>query len=88
MLTRETLPALAAAHGWPVRADHCFMRILLDAVHGCRWTDTVHRRPAYRHISDARLTQAIALAEAVVGGSADLAAMNVRSLRWRGRVTR
>ncbi len=38
-LTRETLPALALARGWPVRADHCFQRILLDNVFGGRWYD-------------------------------------------------
>jgi hypothetical protein len=32
-LTRQTLPTLAKARRWPVSADHCFMRILLDAVH-------------------------------------------------------
>lgn len=35
-LTRQTLPRLAASRRWPVSADHCFMRILLDAVHGQR----------------------------------------------------
>ncbi len=29
-LTREDLPAAALREGWPVRDDHCFMRIVLD----------------------------------------------------------
>ena len=30
-LTRRTLPGLSAERRWPVRFDHCFQRILLDA---------------------------------------------------------
>ena len=35
-LTRGILPGLARSRVWPVRADHCFQRILLDAVVGAR----------------------------------------------------
>jgi hypothetical protein len=31
-LTRILLPSLAQERDWPVSADHCFQRILLDAV--------------------------------------------------------
>ncbi|MFS0772155.1 GCN5-related N-acetyltransferase [Sphingomonas sp. 1P08PE] len=84
-LTRDTLPPLAAARGWPVSADHCFQRILLD--HGCggRWYDHIPRRPAYVHAPDAVLARAVALAHAVIAGEVDLAALNDRSLAWRGK---
>lgn len=82
-LTRVALPALAVPRGWPVRADHCFQRILLDhAVGGC-WYDHVAARPAYRHLDAERLAAAVALGEAVVAGTADLPPLNARSLRWR-----
>jgi hypothetical protein len=84
-LTRERLPALATVRNWPVSADHCFMRILLDAVHGRRWDDLIPRRPAYRHIEGARLAEAVALARAVAAGDADLRALNAQSLSWRGK---
>jgi hypothetical protein len=84
-LTRETLPALAGARDWPVRADHCFQRILLDHACGGRWYDHIPKRPAYAHASDAVLDAAIALGERVAAGTADLAALNVQSLRWRGK---
>ena len=85
VLTRETLPALAAERRWPVRADHCFQRILLDnAVEG-RWYDHIARRPAYAHASDAVLARAVALGEAAMTGAADLAELNRRSLGWRGK---
>ena len=82
-LTRETLPALAAARGWPVSADHCFQRILLDAACGGVWYDTIAARPAYAHAPPAILTAAIALGEAAAAGEADLPALNARSLAWR-----
>lgn len=84
-LTRETLPALAAERRWPVRADHCFQRILLDnAVEG-RWYDHIAKRPAYAHAPDAVLARAVALGEAAIAGAVDLAALNRRSLAWRGK---
>ena len=85
-LTRETLPGLAAERRWPVRFDHCFQRILLDAACGGRWMDHVAGRPAYRAIDDARLREAVRLAEAVEAGDADLHALNRSSLGWRGKL--
>ncbi len=82
-LTREVMPELAAGRGWPVREDHCFQRILLDAVCGGVWYDHVRGRPAYRHLDAERLGAAVALGEAVVSGDADLGALNARSLAWR-----
>jgi hypothetical protein len=84
-LTRETLPALSRARGWPVSADHCFQRILLDHACGGRWYDHIATRPAYRHADDAILDRAIALGEAVAAGAADIPALNRQSLAWRGK---
>lgn len=84
-LTRTTLPALAAARGWPVRADHCFQRILLDHAFGGCWYDHVAARPAYRHVPPATLAAAIALGEAAIAGARDMADLNRASLRWRGK---
>jgi hypothetical protein len=83
-ITRHTLPALAKTRGWPVSADHCFMRILLDAVHEARWDRFVQGRPAYKHVDRERLAAAVALGERVVAGDADLWALNEQSLAWRG----
>ena len=82
-LTRETLPALAATRDWPISADHCFQRILLDHVCGCVWYDHVAGRPAYRHLTDAQLVKAVKSAEAVAAGTTDLHRLNAQSLAWR-----
>ena len=82
-LTRGILPGLARSRAWPVRADHCFQRILLDAVVGGVWYDAVAGRPAYRCIDGGLLARAVALGNDVVEGRADLAALNRQSLAWR-----
>ena len=82
-LTRDVMPGLAAARDWPVRLDHCFQRILLDAELGSPWTERLAARPAYRSVDDATLDRLIARAEAVVAGDADLWALNRASLRGR-----
>jgi len=82
-LTRRVLPGLADARGWPVRADHCFQRILLDVACGGVWYDSIAARPAYAHAPDAVLRSAVLLGEGAVDGSADLPALNDRSLGWR-----
>lgn len=84
-LTRTTLPGLAPARGWPVTADHCFQRILLDHACGGRWYDHIAQRPAYRHAAAEVLARAIALGDAVIRGEADMAALNRQSLVWRGK---
>lgn len=82
-LTREVMPALAATRGWPVRADHCFQRILLDAAVGDVCYKAIAGRPAYRAADIAILSRAVALGEAAVAGTADLTALNRQSLAWR-----
>ncbi|MES2754545.1 MAG: GCN5-related N-acetyltransferase [Pseudomonadota bacterium] len=81
-LTRTTLPALAATRAWPVSADHCFQRILLDAATGGCWYDAIAGRPAYRAASAVQLERAVELAEAVAAGRSELGALNARSLAW------
>ncbi|MEM6729772.1 MAG: hypothetical protein AAF618_14805 [Pseudomonadota bacterium] len=85
-LTRVTLPAMARERGrqWPVRFDHCFQRILLDHVAGGVWYDEI-RRPAFRHMTEDQAERAVALAEAIAQGRADLNALNAQSLAWRGK---
>jgi len=84
-LTRHALPQVARARGWPVVADHCFQRILLDNGFGGVWYDHVVGRPAYAHADAAALERAVALGEAALAGAVDLAALNRQSLTWRGK---
>jgi hypothetical protein len=85
-LTRVRMPAVATARRWPVTADHCFQRILLDNACGGAWYKHVDGRPAYRCATPALLARAVALGEDVLAGTTDLGVLNRRSLRWR-RIT-
>ncbi len=84
-LTRHTLVDLAPTKNWPVHADHCFQRILLDNACSGTWYDHIAGRPAYRHAPRETLAAAVALGEAVIAGTADLVTLNRRSLTWRGK---
>ena len=86
-VTKQDLPARARQERWPLRNDHCFQRVVLDAVCGGRWYDHVER-PAYRNLDETRLTEAVALAERLAAdpdAEALLRELNARSLAWRGK---
>ncbi len=83
-LTRKTLPTMAPAQGWPIRADHCFMRVCLDAAIGARW-DTKIARPAIRHLTVDQLARAVGIAEHIVAEPSLLPALNRQSLAFRRR---
>ena len=84
-LTREVMPSMARARQWPVSADHCFQRIVLDAVTGGVWYDHIPR-PAYRNMSPTQAEAALALCHAIIDGSADLSKLNRQSLAFRGKL--
>ena len=85
LLVGEVLPHAAASRpDWPVALDHCFARILLDNACGRPWRE-VATPPAWRNMPAEDLAAALALGEAVLAGSADLAALDRVSLRLRGK---
>lgn len=86
-LTRRTLPDMAEAARWPIRLDHCFMRVCLDQAIGQPWHERV-RRPAIRHLADAQLRAAIAIAERIAAEPSLLPGLNEQSLVWRRRTRR
>lgn len=83
-LMRRVLPGMAAAEGWPIRLDHCFMRVCLDTAFGRPWHEVV-RRPAVRHMTEAELARAVAVAERIAASPSLLPALNAESLRLRGK---
>lgn len=81
-LTRIVLPGMAVAQRWPLRFDHCFMRVLLDNTLEGVWHHTV-KRPAIRHLTPEQLERAIALGERVMAEPGLLPELDRRSLAWR-----
>jgi hypothetical protein len=85
-LTKEIMPELARTSNarWPVRNDHCFQRIVLDALCGGVWYGHIPR-PAYKHLTREQAAHAVRLCEQIISGEADLEQMNRQSLIWRGK---
>ena len=80
------LVARAAADGWPIRADHCFLRIAYDTACAAKW-DTVYGRPAYATLPLDRLTSAVAVLDRIEAeGRPALDALNAASLAFRRAV--
>ena len=86
VLTKEIMPHLArTSHGhWPVRDDHCFQRIVLDAVCGGVWYDHL-LRPAYKNLTHNLAAKAVDLCNNIILGDSDLEFLNRQSLKWRGK---
>lgn len=86
-LTKQVMPEMAASGlvNWPVRNDHCFQRIVLDAICGGIWYDHI-ARPAYKHLSAIQAERAVQLCENIISGAADIRALNRQSLIWRGKL--
>ena len=84
-LVEIRLPEAARSRpAWPISLDHCFARVLLDAACGRPWREVV-APPAWRNTPADRLRHAVAMGEAVLAGTADLAALNRQSLTLRGK---
>jgi hypothetical protein len=81
----EALPARAKNAGdWPIHADHCFARVVLDNVFDDVWTNHVTGEPAYKHLSPTELQTAIEIADTMLDeGRPAVTQYNDRSLAWR-----
>lgn len=84
------LPAAAKARDpvqptWPVRLDHCFGRIILDAIIGIDrpWREKI-AAPAIRHMSTEQLEACVSMGRDMLSGKADLVELNQKSLILRG----
>lgn len=84
-LVNNQLPQTAKNGRYPVRLNHCFARIILDNICGCEWYQVIEK-PAYKHMSEDQLQQAISLGEAFLNNPETCFAANEKSLRYRGKL--
>ena len=88
-LVREELPAAARKNGWPLRLDHCFARVILDALFDGCWYEHLDRhckRSAESQLDARQLRRAVALARGMLhGGAGEVRRLDAQSLRWRGK---
>ena len=96
-LYTQTLPSLARAKApsqpyWPVHLDHCFARIILDAVIGAPtpaspatpWTARL-KSPAVKNMTIQQLEKCIEIGEGVKSGRENLVKLDQQSLNARGK---
>lgn len=85
-LANEDFPRAARSGGYPVRYNHCFLRIVYDNLFGCKWREALPgKTPAIHQLTDEQLRRAIALGEEVIADPDLARELNDRSLRWRGK---
>lgn len=97
-LMNVTLPHAASSRSaaqdeWPVHLNHCFLRIVLDAVVGqgtSPWKDKISdaNKPAIHQLSEKQLRECIHLAHQILDGHADLVQLDERSLKCRGKASK
>ncbi len=83
-LTNNVLPEIATQEtiNWPVKDNHCFQRIVLDAISNGVWQKHI-ASPAYKNMTPQQLKLAIILCEAIASGTEDLTSLNMQSLNCR-----
>ncbi|PVH88748.1 hypothetical protein DL98DRAFT_477371, partial [Cadophora sp. DSE1049] len=91
---QQTLPKAATSKSpsqstWPVHVDHCFARIILDAIVGIDtpWMEKI-KSPAYKNMSREQLERSIELGQKVLDGDVDLVELDEKSLEVRGKTKR
>ena len=87
-LAKDALPARAKEKKWPIRFDHCFMRVMLDCAFGKCWYECLDRKrgSAISQISDADLAAAVAVGKRMEAeGRSAVDELDARSLRLRGK---
>ena len=87
-LAKDALPARAKEEKWPIRFDHCFMRVMLDGAFGKCWYECLDRKrgSAISQISDADLAAAVAVGRRMEAeGRSAVDELDARSLRLRGK---
>lgn len=85
-LANTDFPAAARSGDYPVRFNHCFLRIVYDNLFGGKWQEALSNgKPAIHQLTEEQLTAAIELGERLIDDPAHCRLLNERSLRWRGK---
>ena len=90
-LTNRVMPEVARQQHWPVRLNHCFQRIILDALFQDCWyhhLDRASRIPAYRQLSESQLKEALAIAQRMLESPETVRQLNQQSLVYRNKQAR
>lgn len=85
-LVRTELPTVAKRKQYPIRFDHCFLRVIYDNLFDAPWRTVLHEnRAAIYQLTEVQLKQAIALAENMLEDRECCVQLNQKSLLLRGK---
>lgn len=86
-LANEAFPAAARGGGYPIRFNHCFLRVVYDNLFGARWNTVLPPgKPAIHQLTEEQLEQAIEIGEEVIADADVCRRLNEQSLRYRGKL--
>ena len=79
-IAREEFPAAARADKYPIRFDHCLLRVVYDNLFERQWQTALDpKKPAIHQLSEEELRNAIELAEAVTADRETCVRLNRKS---------
>lgn len=88
-LAREDFPAAAATGDYPVRLDHCFLRIVYDNLFGAPWRTVLPKgKPAITQLTAEQLARALEIGRSIIADPQTCRRLNAHSLALRGKPRR
>ena len=80
-------PEAARRGGYPVRFNHCFLRIVYDNLFGAPWRSVLPQgRPAIEQLDAEQLARATAIGREIIDYPEACRRLNRESLRLRGKL--
>jgi len=86
-LFNVTLPGIAKSDNWPIRLNHCLMRVALDTYWQCCWYDKLdQKKGALKSMTVPQIENVIVVGEKMgTKGKSYVIGLNRQSLSYRGK---
>jgi len=86
-LFNVTLPGIAKSDHWPIRLNHCLMRVALDTYWQCCWYDRLdQKKGALKSMTVPQIENVIVVGEKMgTEGKSYVSGLNRQSLSYRGK---
>lgn len=80
-------PAAARSGDYPIRFNHCFLRVVYDNLFGTKWQTVLSPgQPAIHQLTGEQLEEALRIGRRVIDDPEVCRALNQRSLVFRGEI--
>jgi len=82
----EEFPAAAKSGGYPIRFNHCFLRVVYDNLFGAKWqTVLTNGKPAIHQLTEEQLERALEIGRRITDDPEVCRELNGKSLEWRNK---